>query len=562
MSEPTGHIESLEAALASLAGAADVDEALDRILDRVREGTRASSAFVLLVDADRLSVHRWVGIPPAARWVERASSLEGTVVASGHTVVVANASGRTPLVHGVLAPAALIAAPMAVRRETIGVLGAARPARPFDESERAWMGAMGSIGGIALDHTRLLAAERRRVERAEVVSSLSAIERTDPVEFCRQIAGEVVRLLDVDSTDVLLLDEAGRELVLLGSGDSAPGPLRSAISRVRLAGAGPLQQAFLTGQPYAWDEASARGRPPHEATGLGLRAIVAVPIPGEGVPSGLFVAARRRPKPFVADDEAFLRLVAARLGLLLHQADVERARAETRARQDFLAIVSHELKTPLAVIRAYGEVLERRLRALERADDELRVLERIRQQADHSLGMIGRMLDLQRLEAGLWAIEESRFDLAQSSHRVADELQATTTAHRLVVESSSPCVVLADRRQIDQVLTNLVDNAIKYSPRGGDVTIRVGANLESRRAIARVSDRGVGIPAHDMPRLFDRFFQGRDHLVRGRTGLGIGLFIAHQIVSRHGGHLGVQSRPGHGSTFTVSLPLAPPIAEP
>jgi signal transduction histidine kinase len=558
MIESRDFIGLIEDALISIADMAEIEDALASLLQHTQQALDTSVAYILVDDAERLTLQRSIGVTARATWIQRRDSLEGRVMRAGEPLVVDDASGRTPFLEGVLSPATLLAVPMILRRQPVGVVAVARPGRRFTIDEQRWLSALAQVAAITIENARLLARERRRVERAEIISSLSAIERTDPVAFCQQMAREVVHLLDVDTTDVLLLDDSKRELVRLGTGDSAPGTFGAGVSRIRLSDAGPLQHAFLTGRSYSWQDQKSRDQGAPEIAALGMRAVFAVPIPGDDLPRGLLVVARRRPRPFEEEDDAFLRLVGARIGLLLHQADVERARAHAVARQEFLAVVSHELKTPLAVIRAYSEALERRLQRPASADDlaeNLRVLGRVQEQAGHALGMIDQMLDLQRLEAGLIVIEPGRFDLSAMAKRLVDELQPTALNHRLSVTAHAPVHVVADRRRIEQVLVNLIDNAIKYSPNGGDVVIGVESLEIAGRPLARVSvvDQGIGIAPADLGRIFDRFYQGRSHTFRGRGGLGIGLFIAHQIVERHGGHLSVRSDLGKGSTFSFTL---------
>jgi signal transduction histidine kinase len=246
--------------------------------------------------------------------------------------------------------------------------------------------------------------------------------------------------------------------------------------------------------------------------------------------------------------------------LARQRAELEREQARQQVRQEFLGIVSHELKTPVAVIKAYAEALQQRAESAGDTEGQ-RILARVEEQAGRMLGLIDDLLDLQRLQSGLLALEESRLDLAALAAAVVEELQATTQAHRLVARSDGPVTVQADRRRIEQVLINLVENAIKYSPRGGDVTVAVhraeGPGGRGAQAVVTVSDRGIGIAPHDLPRIFDRFYQAEGgRLYRGVRGLGVGLYIAREIVERHGGTMWVESAPGVGSTFYLTLPIA------
>jgi signal transduction histidine kinase len=328
------------------------------------------------------------------------------------------------------------------------------------------------------------------------------------------------------------------------------------------------------------DVKGAKGRENEGGTGsdaplldrLGATALMVAPVAVEGEVRGALLVAGARAGAFVHQDLSFLSLVAARLGLLLERAElaaaqreVEQQRAQAAARQQFLGIVTHELKTPVAVLRAYAEVLLARAQKSGRAE-EADLLERIDDQADRLLGMIEQVLDLQRLDAGLFPLEIGRVDLGALAARVVGDLQLANPNVRLRVEAAEQggTRVRADRRRIEQVLTNLVQNAIRFSPAGGEVVVRVRLDQQAEggapRALVSVSDQGPGVPPDERARIFQRFYQGRGGaaLHRGHGGLGVGLYIAHEIVARHGGDLWLEP-PGddHGATFTFALPIRP-----
>ena len=214
--------------------------------------------------------------------------------------------------------------------------------------------------------------------------------------------------------------------------------------------------------------------------GGALRSLLAVPLWMGDTRRGVVWVGAATPGAFTGDDEAFLGLVAARIGLRLgnaeladRRAEVERAAVEQQAKQDFLSVVSHELKTPVAVIKAYTEVLEGRARR-SGASSDLEILGRVGEQADRMLGLVEQFLDLQRIDVGLMPLEETRFDLVEVARALARSTQVTTTRHRIRVEAPRAVHVRADRARVEQVLQNLLDNAIKYAPGGGSIVVRVG----------------------------------------------------------------------------------------
>jgi signal transduction histidine kinase len=381
------------------------------------------------------------------------------------------------------------------------------------------------------------------------------------------MADTITRVLSVDTTGVLILDASGDALIALGPEMMTSGVEHgSGTDRLPLSEPSPLTEVYFSGRPYLASDVHANPQLPRSLAAAGMRALLAVPLAMRGERRGILYVASRRPGAFTPQDQALLSVVAARVGLLLEnaelaerRAELERQQARQQVRQEFLGIVTHELKTPVAVIKAYTEAL---LDRAERQGDAegARILTRIAEQAERMLDLINDLLDLQRLQSGLMALEESRFDLAELAARVAEELQATTTAHRLAVQADGPVVVHADRRRIEEVLVNLLENAIKYSPQGGDITVMVRRaprpDGAGEQAVVAVSDRGIGIAPADLPHIFERFYQaagGRLH--KGVRGLGVGLFIAREIVELHGGAMWVESAEGEGSTFYLTLPI-------
>jgi signal transduction histidine kinase len=218
----------------------------------------------------------------------------------------------------------------------------------------------------------------------------------------------------------------------------------------------------------------------------------------------------------------------------------------------------------MAVMKAYTELLLRRAERAGRTS-EIDVLNRMTDQAERMLGMIEQLLDLRRMEAGLLTLEVSHFDLSDVVRRLAHEIELTTVSHVFTIETPGKTMVRADRRRIEEVITNLLDNAVKYSPRGGSIRIRVYYDLASKRSenvVVAVLDEGPGVPRNDRERIFERFFQASERLHKGRAGLGLGLYISRELVRRHGGDVWLESDPGHGATFLVRLPVdGPPTSD-
>lgn len=237
--------------------------------------------------------------------------------------------------------------------------------------------------------------------------------------------------------------------------------------------------------------------------------------------------------------------------------DQAESAAALRARDELLASISHDFKAPLTTIRMQAQLLSRRVRAgrIPTPDDLLEQLHRIERTTDEATALIDELLEISRLEAGQ-PIELNRepTDLVQLTRRVVAAYQPRIEQHRLTFSSTEAELSGRwDARRLERVLGNLLDNALKFSDADGEVV--VGLTREGDDAVLQVRDYGIGIPAADLPRIFDRFYRGSN--VTGRThGTGIGLASARQIVEQHGGTLTAESKEGWGSTFVMRLPLA------
>ena len=240
------------------------------------------------------------------------------------------------------------------------------------------------------------------------------------------------------------------------------------------------------------------------------------------------------------------------LVLVLH--DLTEIEAANRMRQDFVANVSHDLRTPLTSIRGYAEtLLDGGLEDASHREDFVRV---IRDQTARLQALVDDLMTLAELERPGAALRLERFDWREPIERQAAIARdrAGRAGLELELEDAGPIPVTADRARIEQVAANLLDNAVKYTERGA---VRVTVGGDARRAWLEVRDTGPGIPAEDLPRIFERFYRVDKARSRELGGTGLGLSIVKHIVTLHGGEVSVESTPGHGSTFRVEIPREP-----
>jgi signal transduction histidine kinase len=229
-----------------------------------------------------------------------------------------------------------------------------------------------------------------------------------------------------------------------------------------------------------------------------------------------------------------------------------------RLKDELMATVSHELRTPLAAILGFTELLLTREFSAEERETHTRT---VHQQAERLSNLIGDFLDLQRLDQHAMEMERADIDLSALLREQVALYAAQSDAHRISLRLPDvPLVTSGDAPSLARVVGNLLSNAIKYSPDGGVIT--VDAARDGDTVALSVTDSGIGIPADARERIFDRFYRVDSSETRSIGGTGLGLSLVREIVREHGGSVTVDSLDGHGSTFSVTLPIASPVPSP
>ena len=235
--------------------------------------------------------------------------------------------------------------------------------------------------------------------------------------------------------------------------------------------------------------------------------------------------------------------------------DITRLQEAEELKQTLLSVISHELKTPVSIIKGYADTLAREDANWDQQTlaDGLAVIE---EEADRLDRLITNLLEASRLQSGALRLRLSYINLADLARTAVDKLQATTQKHSLEFDFPPDLPpIQGDFERLSEVLTNLVGNAIKYSPDGGP--IKVGGMLGANNTVRLyVSDQGIGLSPADQERIFDRFYRVDNRLTRQTPGTGLGLFLVKAVVEAHGGRVWVESAPGKGSTFWVELPTS------
>ena len=371
--------------------------------------------------------------------------------------------------------------------------------------------------------------------------------------FIRQVRGFVpfdriaIVLSEEGSAQVMAVAGVGAERVL------PPGSARPIKGTL-------LEEILRTGQPTYRRDMQQPGYPEEERfRELGLRSRFVTPLFLGARTIGMLSLVRSEPNAFTEEEMELAgllgRLVASAVqNIRAYEAErktVEELRRLSALRADFVSLVSHELRTPMAAVIGSAQTLQQRWRELT-ADQRESFLELIAGETGRLATLISDVLDTSRIDAGTFTFRFSDVDLGElvRDSVAAAEVSSDEVALRADVQDPLPAV-RGDAERLRQVLMNLLDNAIKYSPAGDEVHVR--AYAENGRARIDVRDRGPGIAREDQRLIFEKF--GRVTTGNTRPGTGLGLFIARSIAEAHGGTLEVASAPERGAVFTLELPL-------
>jgi signal transduction histidine kinase len=423
--------------------------------------------------------------------------------------------------------------------------------------------------------------EVARLGAAMRTMSAAIAEREDALRLLATASDVLSRSLDYDETLAALarvvvptvadwcivdiIDERGPTRVSVVQADPAKAGLAARIAAARVdTTRSPSKNVLETGDALLLsdvpDPASTPGITVEEADiyrTMQPRSLMVVPLAAQGKPFGVisFITAESG-RRFGMDDLALAREITRRAAVAIEHARLYKQLQESlRARDEFLSSAAHELKTPLTSIKGYAQTLERRTKEL---DEPIRArfasLARIDAASTRMARTIDELLDLARLRLGQRIeLDRNVVDLVTVARDSVAEHAAMATGHRVTLDARTPALVSEwDGRRLEHVISNLISNAVKFSPSGGDVTVTVDKVEDD--AVVAVRDQGVGIVPEDRGTIFERFRRGTN--VRGIPGTGIGLTLAKEIVEAHGGRIFVESVPGKGSIFTVRLPLS------
>ncbi|HEX2123473.1 MAG TPA: ATP-binding protein, partial [Thermoanaerobaculia bacterium] len=241
------------------------------------------------------------------------------------------------------------------------------------------------------------------------------------------------------------------------------------------------------------------------------------------------------------------------VGAILVIRDITAVQELDRKKDEFLSVASHELRTPLTTIKGYTQLLSQTVNDLA-PEERATYINAVLGEIERMMGLISELLDVSRIETNRLQIHPQPIRWIDFIEGRVSAFRVQHPARRIDFSAGTPeTIVVADPDRMRQVVDNLLSNAIKYSPEGSDISVHL--SLDDGASLTAVSDHGIGIPRDEIPQLFERFHRARNVSSRYYGGLGLGLYIARAIIEAHGGAITVESEEGHGSTFTVRLPL-------
>jgi PAS domain S-box-containing protein len=416
----------------------------------------------------------------------------------------------------------------------------------------------GTLRGFA-KVTRDLSEWKRMEDERTAIEAVTeeALAHLGLDELLTVLLERITEALAVDTVAVLLLDE--RENVLVAR--AAKGLEKEVEQGVRIpVGRGFAGRIASEARPVVLtdiDHADVLNPILREKR---IHSLMGVPLVVEGRVIGVLHVGSKREREFPETDVQFLQIVADRVALAIEHSrlydearrardDANTAEAALRARDEFISVAAHELKTPLTSAKVAAQLLKRSLRGSALTTAQQRSIDTV----DRQIGKLGRLvvqlLDTVRLQSGKLALNIEDVDFAALVREAADEARALSDRHEIVVEAPETLPAMLDALRLEQVLLNLLDNAVKFMPDGGRIDVKLEKSITT--AVLSVRDRGLGMAPEHRTRVFERFYQAHPD----RSGMGLGLYVARQIVERHGGTIYAESPPDGGTLFVISLPI-------
>jgi K+-sensing histidine kinase KdpD len=457
----------------------------------------------------------------------------------------------------------LLGVPLLHRNEAIGLIAVANSPDGFTEMDERLLSAFAHQAATALRHAQLHQQATEAAERmaaiGEIISAISSSLEVE--EMYPAFSTQLRKLVDADRISISLIEDSGDTFRTFLATSLEPAVLDTRQPH-------PMDNSYTgwvaaTGSPLIIEDRAQEKRFWADDLYLkaGLRSSIHLPLRSKGRIFGALNLYNKRPHAYGPREEEILQHLARPMAIAIENARLYQATREAleklkeleRLKTEVLSSVSHELRAPLAAIKGFASSL---LQSDVRWDAKTQrgFIQIIDQEADRLTQMVTDLLDMSRIEAGMLRLEKSWHQFSDIVEGMAGRLSTLTENHTLQLDIPPGLPPLfVDEGRIQQVISNLVSNAAKYSPEGSRITI--AAQPRSGDLLLSVADEGQGIAPEHLERVFDRFYQVKSGLTRLKPGAGLGLAICRGLVEIHGGRIWVESSPGQGATFYFSLPL-------
>ncbi len=561
---------------------ANAENDLDNILALVPQQActllEADRAALYLVDKAAGEIYSAValGLTDKTIRLKLHQGVTGMVAGTGKSILITDAYADPRFYRGVdeftgYHTQQILCVPIKNRREEIlGVLELLnKRTGDFTPEDEEVLSLLAAQIGIAMANAQLYDGLRTSLDRLSRLMKIGAAisSELDLDALLRTISQTTSHLLQAERSTVFVVDSVRNELwsrVAEGLGNKE---IRIPLS------AGIAGLVATTGNPVRISDAYRDPRFNPEVdkkTGYQTRSILCVPMRNRrGQVIGVFQVLNKRDAEFTALDEQLLASLSSQAAVAVENAklyeEVQRAltqlQALDRMKTDFLNAISHELRTPLAPILGYTDILLGGGMGTLPAN-AVRGVQAIADSGKRLLNLIESLLAFIRLDQGAMALKREPTDVSALLLSVADSFQGRAVERKLTLQVSTPDglpSVSADPQELTMALNHLLDNAIKFTPAGGAITAgaRRATGDDGQPGVEiMIQDTGIGIPADQHEKIFERFYQADSSLTRQYGGVGIGLAVVKQTIEAHGSHVTVESEPGKGSTFRFTLPLA------
>ncbi len=524
---------------ALLGSSLNVNEVLDQVMDAIIKLTGAERGFLMLFDE-----HGELAVG-AARNMDQETlkkdefaisrSVIRLVAEKGDPVVTTNASEdprfsaqESVVTHRLRS---IQCVPLSVRGKILGVIYVDNRIHTavFDEADLDMLTAFASQAAIAIENARLFTlTDEALAARVEELSMMQEIDR------------QLNETLDFSKVMKLTLDWAirttGADNGVIGLIDLERGETRIVAQH----GEAPATAAAVLAGDEVLDSDSS----------------LTVPIQREGRVIGVIALDRANDRPFSAESYAFVVRLAEHAAIAIENAQLyEAVKRANEAKSEFVSVMAHELRIPMTAIKGYTEMIGMVGGLAEQQEKFLGI---IRSNIERMGVLVSDLSDISRIETGRLNLEiEEGVDIRKTLEDVLASVRAEIEKreHAVVIELPDDLpLVRADPRRLGQVLTNLVSNAYKYTPKGGTITLR--AKKGKKFVECRITDTGIGMTVEEVGRLFTKFWRSEDPYVREQPGSGLGLAVARNLVELQGGQMSVESKKDAGTTFSFTIPIS------